>query len=248
MLFERSAELVRQDVIDEKISRQAAAQSYGVVIDASGAIDTAQNRSLARRASGRSVTLDDALDTPALIVDLDVMEANIARIAQTCARHGVRVAAALQGPQDNRNRAQAIGGRRHRHHLRQVGRSGSPGGCRYPQHTDCQSDRRRFETRAAACLAPPHRCHRRGGQRQQCVCACRRRVGARRQAACGDRSQYRHETGPAPSRARLLLPWRTRSRRIPIWRWPASWDGKHRPPRLRTPWRKRKPCPKPSRC
>ena len=31
-----------------------------------------------------------ALDTPALLVDLDVMEANIARIAAVCRRHGVR--------------------------------------------------------------------------------------------------------------------------------------------------------------
>src|SRR5258708_10769706 len=30
-----------------------------------------------------------ALDTPALLVDLDVMEANIARIAATCRSHGV---------------------------------------------------------------------------------------------------------------------------------------------------------------
>src|SRR5713101_4665226 len=30
-----------------------------------------------------------ALDTPALLVDLDVMEANIARIAATCRAHGV---------------------------------------------------------------------------------------------------------------------------------------------------------------
>ena len=32
---------------------------------------------------------DSALDTPALLVDLDRLEANIARIAATCARHGV---------------------------------------------------------------------------------------------------------------------------------------------------------------
>ena len=30
-----------------------------------------------------------ALDTPALLVDLDVMEANIARIVATCRAHGV---------------------------------------------------------------------------------------------------------------------------------------------------------------
>ncbi len=30
-----------------------------------------------------------ALDTPALLVDLDILEANIARIARTCASHGV---------------------------------------------------------------------------------------------------------------------------------------------------------------
>ncbi|HEY2112734.1 MAG TPA: alanine racemase, partial [Dongiaceae bacterium] len=31
-----------------------------------------------------------ALDTPALLVDLDVMEANIARIAAVCRQHGVQ--------------------------------------------------------------------------------------------------------------------------------------------------------------
>src|SRR5437660_8606477 len=39
----------------------------------------------------RSVIGQDtfALDTPALLVDLDVMEANIARIVATCRAHGV---------------------------------------------------------------------------------------------------------------------------------------------------------------
>lgn len=32
----------------------------------------------------------EALDTPALLVDLDILDANIARIAEVCRRHGVR--------------------------------------------------------------------------------------------------------------------------------------------------------------
>src|SRR5208282_2685178 len=43
--------------------------------------------------TGRQELLSEtkaALDTPALLVDLDVMAGNIARIARTCREHGVR--------------------------------------------------------------------------------------------------------------------------------------------------------------
>ena len=44
--FERDAELVRQDVIDEKVSVQSAARDYGVAIGADGVLDTAETQRL----------------------------------------------------------------------------------------------------------------------------------------------------------------------------------------------------------
>jgi N-methylhydantoinase B len=51
--FERAPELVWQDVLDEKVSRQSAARDYGVAIGANGALDVAgtQRLRLARRAA-----------------------------------------------------------------------------------------------------------------------------------------------------------------------------------------------------
>jgi hypothetical protein len=48
-----------------------------------------------------------ALDTPALLVDLDVMESNIARIVATCRAHGVAWRPHFQGAQDTGDRADA---------------------------------------------------------------------------------------------------------------------------------------------
>ena len=78
-------------MIDEKVSVQSAARDYGVAIGADGALDVAETAAAARRAPGRRMTGDvkSTLDTPALLVDLDVMEANIAHIAKTCRDHGV---------------------------------------------------------------------------------------------------------------------------------------------------------------
>jgi hypothetical protein len=70
------------------------------------------------------------LDTPALIVDLDVLEEpNIARIAGL-PRQRRQLAPACEGQQDRRDRAR-IGRRRHRHHLRQGWRSRGDGGGRW---------------------------------------------------------------------------------------------------------------------
>jgi len=44
--FERDAELVRQDVIDEKVSVQSAARDYGVAIGADGVLDVAETQRL----------------------------------------------------------------------------------------------------------------------------------------------------------------------------------------------------------
>jgi N-methylhydantoinase B len=44
--FERDAELVRQDVIDEKVSVESAARDYGVAIDADGVLDVAETQRL----------------------------------------------------------------------------------------------------------------------------------------------------------------------------------------------------------
>ena len=51
--FERAPELVWQDVLDEKVSRESAARDYGVAIGADGALDVAgtQRLRLARRAA-----------------------------------------------------------------------------------------------------------------------------------------------------------------------------------------------------
>ena len=51
--FERAAELVCQDVIDEKVSVESAARDYGVAIGADGVVDVAETQRLraARRAA-----------------------------------------------------------------------------------------------------------------------------------------------------------------------------------------------------
>ena len=46
----------------------------------------------------RSESSKAELDTPALLVDLDVLEANITRIASTCRNTRRRLAPAPQGP------------------------------------------------------------------------------------------------------------------------------------------------------
>ena len=57
------------------------------------------------------------LETPAVTVDLDIMEDNIRRVQAHLARHGHRQPPAHQDPQDPRDRQDADGGGRHRHHL-----------------------------------------------------------------------------------------------------------------------------------
>src|SRR5204862_4121449 len=55
--------------------------------------DAAHRREGLRRSATRAAAMTparNALDTPALVVDLDIMDANIARIAAACRESGVR--------------------------------------------------------------------------------------------------------------------------------------------------------------
>ena len=75
------------------------------------------------------------LDTPALCVDLDKLERNIAKMQRTAQRQQDRRPAARQDAQVRRDREAADGRRRDRHLHRQAQRSG--GAARRPASTGC---------------------------------------------------------------------------------------------------------------
>ena len=64
------------------------------------------------------------LDTPALCVDLDKLERNIAKMQRTCNANKIGGAAPRQDAQVRGDREDADGGRRDRHLHRQAERSG----------------------------------------------------------------------------------------------------------------------------
>ena len=77
------------------------------------------------------------LDTPALLVDLEVMEANIARIVGACRAAGVNWRPHIKGNKNSRDCFAADRSRRHRSYLRQARRGRGNGSRRNPRYSDC---------------------------------------------------------------------------------------------------------------
>ena len=133
------------------------------------------------------------LDTPALLVDLDVVEANIARIAGECRKNGVSWRPHIKGNKTieivrKELAAGAIGIT-----CAKLGEAEVMADAGIAQHPDRQRNRRRTEDRAAGRAARPRRGNGRrrfGGELR----ADRRGRTPRRQGrASGDRGQCRHE-------------------------------------------------------
>ncbi len=77
-----------------------------------------------------------AVDTPALFVDLDILEQNIARIAGACRQGGINWRPHTKGIKVPQIARMLIEGGAAGHHLRQARRSGGDGGARLFGHPD----------------------------------------------------------------------------------------------------------------
>ena len=139
------------------------------------------------------------LGTPALVLDLDVLDANIASLAAHARTHGyaLRPVAKVHKSVDIARAADR--GRRHRRVLRDAGRGGGDGRRRHPRRDALHLGRHRPKLERLAALNAradgPDRRRRRSGQRR----AARRGRAALGAAAAGAR---RHRGRRSPHRPR----------------------------------------------
>ena len=135
----------------------------------------------------------DELETPALILDLDVAQANIALMAEQMARTPVALRPAHEGAQESRARAHA--GRRgcDRHHHRDRRGGARDGGGRPRRHPDRAPGRRPGQAARArgGRSHDPH--HRRGGLDGEPRRDLGGRDGRRQHAGCDRRGRRGHE-------------------------------------------------------
>ena len=102
----------------------------------------------------------DAIETPALLLDLDAFEANCRSISGHLSARGVRLAPACQGPSLARHRTPADGVRRDRSHGREGFRGRGDGRRRHPQHPRHHGTADHRAVAAAGATAGRRRCDR----------------------------------------------------------------------------------------
>ena len=154
----------------------------------------ARSARLLRESTDAMPTLVADLDTPAVVIDLDIVEANITRAQDTLASHGLANRPHIKTHKIPALAQDADGGRRGRHHLPEARRGRGHGGCRrrrrHPAHLQRAG---RGQDRAAGRADPAPQAHG-GGARQ-------RGGGAR---AVGGRQAPRRRY-PLPDRMRHRL-------------------------------------------
>ena len=133
-----------------------------------------------------------AVDTPALLVDLDIMEGNIRRVMEICRANGVGWRPHTKGQKtveiiQKELAAGAIGVT-----CAKLGEAEVLAANRRPRHPDPQPDRRSGQDGASRRADRDRGSDRRRGQHRTCRTARRGDARHRAEAARGDRGGYRH--------------------------------------------------------